>query len=141
MAKKKRTFTSVELVQKQFSRRIARGVHIGIFLASQAAIWLWWLAESARTGRGFSANFFADRLIVLVVWSMLLLTHIWITRLLNERDAQIADMLESGNFAGDADEAIEAPRTVVYARLAEKYDDAESRLVEDEEPSRNSNHR
>jgi hypothetical protein len=136
MAKKKRTFTSIELVQKQFSRRIMRGVHIGIFLAAQTAIWLWWLMDSTRNGRSFG-----DRVIVLVAWGVLLLTHVWITRLLNERDRQIADMLETGNFAGEADEVIEKPRTVVYARLEEKFEDAEADAIIDEEPSWNGKYR
>jgi hypothetical protein len=138
MAKKKRILTPIGSVRQQFRRRIARVSHVGLFLAAQFAIWLWWLAEHMRTGDGFHANFFWDRVIILVGWGVLLFTHIWIMKLLNERDQQIAALMDS-QFEGE-NEVIQ-PRAINMRRLEDAYSDENAGAFTDEEPTRNQNHR
>ncbi|MCU0512713.1 MAG: hypothetical protein MUE40_09095 [Anaerolineae bacterium] len=92
MAKKKRNPSGV-MIERTFRRRLLRDGHTGLFAAAQAAIWLWWLQTHLQSGAGFHANFFADRVIVLFAWGILLLTHYRAVWLLEERDRQLSARL------------------------------------------------
>ncbi len=93
--KKKRDLLSTfQSIERYHRRRSVFVLHAVLSIALQMAMWGNWYASYARYGRGFTQNYFADRVIVSGILTLVLIGHYAIMQMTGAKDRMVVLALE-----------------------------------------------